>query len=257
MQEQRAALAECHSKVHANQHDLAFQQLGGIMVQAASEAGCRNASGSRAHKGPKGKPYFDRECRELRAKFRYALRHNVDSVKVLVRCFSSVIRRKCRQYRQQQTPILLRHLRSNHKVFWQKLDAQDSVLPESLSTQAAWAAFHQNLCAPPETPIQPDPPQPTQAAPPVDGLEATITQAEVEKALSKLSNGKATGRAGWPAELLRHAAYHVTLDKVQGQSLDACSHSCQLPQRLLQSGSAASLRQLCFGHPNTQKGTRR
>ena len=27
-------------------------------------------------------------------------------------------------------------------------------------------------------------------------------------------------------------------------------------QRLLQSGSAASLRQLCFGHPNTQKGTR-
>ena len=58
MQEQRAALAECHSKVHANQLDLAFQQLGGIMVQAASEAGCRNASGSRAHKGPKGKPYF-------------------------------------------------------------------------------------------------------------------------------------------------------------------------------------------------------
>ena len=39
-----------------------------------------------------------------------------------------------------------------------------------------------------------------------------ITQAEVEKALPKLSNGKATGRAGWPAELLRHAAYHVTLD---------------------------------------------
>ena len=29
------------------------------------------------------------------------------------------------------------------------------------------------------------------------------------------------------------------------------------PQRLVQSGSAASLRQLCFGHPNTQKGTRR
>ena len=173
MQEQRAALAECHSKVHANQLDLAFQQLGGIMVQAASEAGCRNASGSRAHKGPKGKPYFDRECRELRAKFRYALRHDVDSVKVLARRFSSVIRRKCRQYRQQQTPILLRHLRSNHKVFWQKLNAQDSVLPESLSTHAAWAAFHQNLCAPPATPIQPDdPPQPTRAAPPVDGLEA-------------------------------------------------------------------------------------
>ena len=127
MQEQRAALAECHSKVHGNQLDLAFQQLGGIMVQAASEAGCRNASGSRLHKGPKGKPYFDCECGELRAEFRYALRHDIDSDKVLARRFSSVICRKCRQYRQQQTPILLRHLRSNHKVFWKKLNAQDSV----------------------------------------------------------------------------------------------------------------------------------
>ena len=76
-----------------------------------------------------------------------------------------------------------------HKVFWQKLYAQDSILPESLSTHAAWAAFHQNFCAPPATPIQPDPPQPTRAAPPVYGLEAAITQAEVEKALQKLSNG--------------------------------------------------------------------
>ena len=92
----------------------------------------------------------------------------------------------------------------------------------------------------------------------MDGLEAAITQAEVEQALPKLSNGKATGRAGWPAELLRHVAYHVTFGQwAQGQSLDAFSHSCQLPQRLLQSGSAASLHQLCFGHPNTQKGTRR
>ena len=45
-------------------------------------------------------------------------------------------------------------------------------------------------------PIQPESPQPTRAAPSVDGLEAAITQAEVEKALPKLSNGKATGRAG-------------------------------------------------------------
>ena len=69
------------------------------MVQAASEAGCRKASGSRARKGPKGKPYIDRECQELRAKFIYILRHDIDSVKILVRRFSSVIRRKCRQYR--------------------------------------------------------------------------------------------------------------------------------------------------------------
>ena len=34
----------------------------------------------------------------------------------------------------------------------------------------------------------------------------------MEKALPKLSNGKTTGRVSWPAALLRHTAYHVTLD---------------------------------------------
>ena len=101
---------------------------------------------------------------------------------------------------------------SSAKIFWQKLNAHDSALPEAVSTHAAWTGFHQNLCVTPATPIQTIRPQPAQAALPVDGLEAAITQAEVEKALSKRSNGKATGRMGWPAELLRHAAYNVTLD---------------------------------------------
>ena len=74
----------------------------------------------------------------------------------------------------------------------------------------------------------------------MDGLEAAITQAEVEKALPKLSNGKATGRAGWPAELLRHAAYHVTLDNgrkvkvwmlapILASFLNACFNQGRLP----------------------------
>ena len=69
-------------------------------------------------------------------------------------------------------------------------------LPEALSTHAALAALHQNLCSLPATPTQPISPQPAQAAPPVGGLEAAIAQAEVVKALPKLSNGKAMGRAG-------------------------------------------------------------
>ena len=157
-------------------------------------------------------PYFDRECRELRAKFRWAMRHNVDSVRVLARRFSSVIRRKCRQYRQRQTPVLLRHLRSNHKVFWQKLNAHDSSLPAALSAHSAWTSFHRSLCAPPAARIRPSRPRAPQPPPPVDALDASITQAEVEKALPKLSNGKAAGNAGWPAELLRRASYHVQLE---------------------------------------------
>ena len=62
----------------------------------------------------------------------------------------------------------------------------------------------------------------------------------MEKALPKLSNGKATGRAGWPAELLRHAAYHVTLDNgrkvkvwmlapILASFLNACFSQGRLP----------------------------
>ena len=43
-------------------------------------------------------------------------------------------------------------------------------------------------------------------------LDGDITQQEVELALPKLSNGKAVGGAGWPAELLRYAAHHVTME---------------------------------------------
>ena len=83
MKERRASLADCHSKVHANQLDSAFHQLGSIMVEAASEADRRKSSGAKAAKGNRGKPYFNCECRELRAKFRWAMRHDVDSVRVL------------------------------------------------------------------------------------------------------------------------------------------------------------------------------
>ena len=43
-------------------------------------------------------------------------------------------------------------------------------------------------------------------------LDGPITQAEVLWALPRLRNGKACGQAGWPAELLRYAAYHVRSD---------------------------------------------
>ena len=78
MQEQRAALVECHSKVHANQLDLAFQQLGGIMVQAASEAGCRSSTWSEEH-GLRSPVQAGFRPRQSPIDHLFALRHFIDS----------------------------------------------------------------------------------------------------------------------------------------------------------------------------------
>ena len=105
----------------------------------------------------------------------------------------------------------------------------------------------------------------------MDGLEAAITQAEVEKALPKLSNGKATGRAGWPAALLRHAAYHVTLDNgrkvkvwmlapILASFLNACFNQGRLPacvssalvtptHKMGPAGDPANYRPIAVGEP--------
>ena len=138
----------------------------------------------------------------MRAQFRYAMRHDPESVRILARRFSTTIRRKCRQYRQRQIPALLRHLRSNHECFWQKLNPVGGALPAALANHSAWEAFHQGLCAPPTVNLQPPSVQHPCTIPSSAALDADITEREVELALPKLSNGKAVGGAGWPAELL-------------------------------------------------------
>ena len=113
-----ARLAECEDLVSSEDVAAAFQKLGDILVESAQEARCKHVTGSRPSRHQRrDKPYLDHECRQMRAQFRYAMRHDPQHVWVLARRLSFTIRRKCRQYRQRQTPALLRHLRSNHKCF--------------------------------------------------------------------------------------------------------------------------------------------
>ena len=169
--------------------------------------------------------------------------------------FSFTIRRKCRQYRQRQTPALLRHLRSNHKCFWQQLNRAEGALPAPLASHAARDAFHQRLCAPPATRMRP-PDNPCPVSPPsCAALEADISQREVEQALPKLSNGKASGGAGWPAELLRHAAEYITMDNGSRQKVWILAPLLtRLLNRCFRSGIAAALH--CFRpcDPDPQEG---
>ena len=148
----------------------------------------------------------------MRAQFRSAMRRDAENVRILARPFFTTIRRKCRQYRQRQTLALLRHLRSNHKCFWQKLTLVGGALPATLANHSAWEAFHQGLCAPPTVNLQPPSVQHPCTIPSSAALDAYINEREVELALAKLSNGKAVGGAGWPVELLRYVAHYVTME---------------------------------------------
>ena len=139
------------------------------------------------------------------------MRHDPEHVRFLARWSSTRVLKKCCQYRQWQTPSLLCHLCSNHKCFWQKLNPVDGALHAVLANHSAWNMFHEQLFAPP-TVWQPlSSPYPS-TLPSSAVLDADIAQQEVELALPKLSNGKAVGGAGWPAELLRSAAHDVTMD---------------------------------------------
>ena len=176
------SLDDCHRLVKGGQVEEAFHKLGSVLQQAAVSAGCGHRPTSKPRKGPfRDKPYFDDECRQLRAKFRWAARHDPSSVRILARRFSYTIRRKCRQYRQRQTPLLLRHLRSNHKCFWTKFNSKQGGLPDALSSHSAWQQFHQQLCAPPAQGRQPPASGVPLSTPNTDGLDALISQVEVEK----------------------------------------------------------------------------
>ncbi len=113
----RPSLRECHASIRRGQLQHAFQQLGDVIQLAAISAGCRHVPNS---KRPKGKvsdsPYFDGECRRMRAQFRHAARHDPDNVRILTRRISYTVCRKCRHHRQQHTPCLLRDLRSTTNV---------------------------------------------------------------------------------------------------------------------------------------------
>ena len=76
------ALAECERMVSAGVLAAAFAKLGGVLIDAARAAGCKHVSGSRPSRGMRrDKPYFDQECRRMRAQFRYAMRHDPESVR--------------------------------------------------------------------------------------------------------------------------------------------------------------------------------
>ena len=196
----------------------ACEQLSAAVLAAAQASECQIKPAISAGPPPpptqrrrEHKPFFDRECRDLKRLYQHTRSRDPEQAHVLLRRYASVVRRKCRTYRQLQTDTLLREIRSRPRDFWRQLNGKPAALPPTLQQHSQWQQNMANLCAPASS----VPPLPSTSTPPgaqqlAAGLNDAITSGEVQAALPLLNNGKSCAKSGWPAELLRYAYKEVT-----------------------------------------------
>ena len=194
----------------------ACEQLSATVLAAAQTSGCRfkpavPAGPPRTQKRREHKPFFDRECRDLKRLYQHTRSRDPEQAHVLLRKYASVVRRKCRIYRQTDT--LLREIRSRPRDFCKKLNGKPAALPRALQQQSKWQQYMADLCAPASSvPPPPSTSAPTGAQQLASGLNDAVTSGEVQAALPLLNNGRSCAKSGWPAELLRYAYREVTME---------------------------------------------
>ena len=145
-------LHHCRQLVREGSLQQAFDAPGDTLVAAARQSGCRMSvlcdPSRSASRRPPDMPYFDDECREMRAEFRRVMKMDPETGRLLARRYTTKLRRKSREYRQRQTPAILKQLRSNDKGFWRRFNAHDASLPAP-RPPCTVAELHAKLCAPP------------------------------------------------------------------------------------------------------------
>ena len=171
----------------------ACEQLSAAVLAAAQASGCRFKPAVSA--GPpcspptqrrrEHKPFFDRECQDLKRLYQHTRSRDPEQAHVLLRKYASVVRRKCRIYRQLQTDTLLRSIRSRPRDFWRKLNS-------TASGSSTWptCVLLPHRCPP--CPSASTPPGAQQLA---AGLNDAITSGEVQAALPLLNSGKSCAKS--------------------------------------------------------------
>ena len=94
-------------------------------VQAATSAGCRSRPAAAASSAKPRRDHrlcFDRKCRDLKWLYQHTPSRDPELARGLRRKCASLVQRKSRQYRQQQTHVLLREGRCRPQEHWQKLN---------------------------------------------------------------------------------------------------------------------------------------
>ncbi len=192
--------------------DAAAEMLTRAILDAAALAGFKfSGSGGAKNKSFPLSPWFDAECRTLRAallRSRKADPHSA-ACRQLQRQFKTMIRRKRRAFIQKRDETLMRERHKDPASFWKKCTPPH--LPSALlgRTTEVQAHFAKLLSAAPHSSdtlprIAPAPVSSnTRAA--ARPLNTDIADSEVSAALGKLSAGKAAGLDGIPVEFLKYA----------------------------------------------------
>ena len=188
--------------------DSFLSQLG----HTAKQAELKSVTGS--HRPRSCAPFFDDECRRLKACVRQArnIGAQTEEIKAREREYHSHVRAKKRKHATEQLRNLLQEKHSNPRKFWKRLQSNTDTLPPQLESPSVWLPYIKNLANPN---LPSDCVLPTGAYPQLPQLQAfslnsTITSEEVLKHLKLLNNGRSPGHNGLPSELLRYAIPHAT-----------------------------------------------
>ena len=167
------------------------------------------------------KPFFDQECRELKAAVAACCRQagSPQDLKSLEHRYHNLTRSKRRAYERQQLQHLLVEQRSNPRHFWKRLRGATRSLPVQLLSVHAWNLYLQNLAAPvlPRNTFLPPQGYPERPASSAACLNCLITLDEVLNHLKKLHNGRACGGLGIVSEVLRYAIEPVSQENPNPQ----------------------------------------
>ena len=149
-------------------------------------------------------PFYDTECQEMKRAVRRA---SPSGRRRLERQYHLLVRRKARTYRLTQLRALLAGACLQQRRFWLTLKRPGTRLQAGLLSTQAWDGFMQQAA---HLPLPaglylPAAAYPTHPLPPAEALNQSICQSEIHAALRRLHNGRVSGPAGLPAELLRYA----------------------------------------------------
>ena len=183
----------------------AFQSLHTAIGQAADMSGMRVTSKQGKPGETPNKPFFDRQCAQLKREVLHA--RDPAARRALERRYHSIVRSKRRKYLQQQLQDLITQQYSNPRSFWKILRQEHAELPPSLHAVQLWDPYLADVAdkGQPHNCQFLDEAYPQQPSSAAQCLNSPISVDEVQAGLARLHNGRAKGPQGLASEFLRYA----------------------------------------------------